>query len=423
MSNKKLITKQLNLSSIDDVQIEYNKMFMILPTPIVDKLMNLNNYSNFKWFTNIKKSSVDDNHIKTLNRINKLIIILKSIYDKNKANDAGKYIYNFQYKKTDFRKLFSADACDTYMSFLADIGLVNKCEDSNYSAGKFAYTYRMSKELFEGQTYSMIFNLQKSYNVEDENEVIYTYYNSDVKIDNRMKLTLDVVKINKADAISDEIRYYLKSNNDNIESLAHRINNILSFGSKKYLTIGKKVNRLYHHITNLSSIARKHLNIKFNFVDITNCQPLLLAYTMKSNNCEVDAEYINDVENGSFYEQFMFLNSNRNQTKVSIYKNLFFGFNKNNETNELFKKLYPSVWEYLNQVNQNKDNSGQTLASILQNIETEIFSDVADVCQNSGYLFTLHDSIYFDNVADEQPVKEHLTNKFSEYGLQVRFNF
>lgn len=429
-------------------EMPINKLFKVLPTSIVKKLMDVSyymKYEKFKFHKTKRKISQENGHANEIIRIIQFLKMLEDAYVKNCHNKVD-YLYNVHLHAKSIEKIFTHDY-KIYLDLLSDMNIVTRRETSKYCGGgyhngvkkeKFTYTYDISPELIDGDDllnpqFSLIFieDSANKYDLEANSILKYESFDEGLikRIDPRMINTLKYIQLNKVNAIMAELNYF-DTKKHSIKGLADRLSAIIRFGEKKYLTKGKKVNRLYHHLTNLSSVARKHFNIKFYNVDLTNSQPLILAYYLIKNGFEIDENYVDNVQQGKFYESLMDKeNFDRKIIKESVYQFLFFGFWQENDINKNFKAIYPKIWQHLKELSDKKASDERakkttiTLASILQNMETEIFETTPSICANSTFLFTLHDSIYFDNYDDTVLVVRHLEEKFKEMDLEAKFNF
>lgn len=243
--------------------------------------------------------------------------------------------------------------------------------------------------------------------------------NNEIKdLDKRYVKTIKDLEINFKPAIEAEIRYH-KENNTPVYNLRQRIENIIYTTRDRTIKYGKNVKRIFHPFSNVSRIAREHLSIKFHNIDIVNCQPLLLVYYLKQQNMEIDEDYIIDVENGLFYENFYDDPKERDATKQNLYQVIFFGFNPKTKNNKKFKELYPLTHASLSKIAKEET----TLASRLQNCEANIFNNIKPKCSKN--YFTLHDAIYFSDTRDIAKLKEDIIEKFSEYNItpKIKINY
>jgi hypothetical protein len=230
----------------------------------------------------------------------------------------------------------------------------------------------------------------------------------------KFKKAITYITADFKSAILDELEHN-KIENKTINNLRLRLNTLLSLNSSRFIKKGNKVDRIYHSVTNISKVARKHLSIdgvKFHDIDVKNCQPLLLCYYLRKNNMPIDDKYQYDCEMSQFYEQFMLNNITRSEAKTLVYKNILFDFKVNSETAKVFKQLYPKTYNSLKELNQST-----SLASELQNLEASIFNVLEP--NKSKYFYTLFDSIYFTNINDCVHLMNDIKSKFGKYNINV----
>ena len=146
-------------------------------------------------------------------------------------------------------------------------------------------------------------------------------------------------------------------------------------------------------------------------VDIKNSQPLFFAVILKKHLLDINGDtkkYFDLVKSGLLYDDII-ANSKltkRNEAKELIYKVLF-GDNlkTNKKSNDIFKKLYPSVYEYILEFKENKKNYKE-LSHELQKMESEfIFNNVIKEIYEiypEITIFTVHDSILFPKSYQEK---------------------
>ncbi|PXY45241.1 hypothetical protein [Flavobacterium hydrophilum] len=249
--------------------------------------------------------------------------------------------------------------------------------------------------------------------IPDQKKKILPISNELKWLDKRFVKTIEKVQINLLAAFNDEITEF-RTGNINFNQLKCRLHRILQLQRRRKIKKGKNVNRIYHSLTNISKISRKHLNIPFIFLDVKNCQPLLLCALMIKDGHDFDLEYRLDCEWAFFYDQFKcFGNNDKGTTKRLLYRHVFFGFKPNKKINQHFKKLYPATWEYLHQLSK----TDISLASKLQNLESELFNVL--IPAESKHFFTLFDAIYFDDVRDAAELECNITKFFDDLGLEV----
>jgi hypothetical protein len=139
-------------------------------------------------------------------------------------------------------------------------------------------------------------------------------------------------------------------------------------------------------------------------IDIKNSQPLFFAVLMKEDILEINGDiqrYFDLVKSGLLYDDIVAHNTGmtRNDAKDIIYKVLFGNNEKTHKKeNKIFKDLYPTVFEYICDYKDIRDNYRE-LSHDLQRMESkfifkkiikEIFVTYPDIV-----LFTVHDSIIF----------------------------
>jgi hypothetical protein len=304
---------------------------------------------------------------------------------------------------------FGRDTYKQYMKILHKLNIISAVtyeDGSFYKVGSLYTQYRVHNAYINQENLAII--------ILDEDRRKDDFTNEVENLDERFVATLKHLEINTKEAVAAEIQHY-KDNNLKISTLRSRINRIFYTKRRRFIKKGCKVNRVYHSFTNVSKVSRQHLNMKMINVDVTNCQPLLLVAHLIKSYLNYDENYLLDCENGNFYEQFSGINNyDRDEVKRSIYKNVFFSFVTRSKTNQRFKELYPQTWLSLDYINK----SGISLASELQNLESELFNNLIPV--KSKYFFTLFDAIYFDNMNDTAELVKRIKNFFEELGIEVK---
>jgi hypothetical protein len=139
-------------------------------------------------------------------------------------------------------------------------------------------------------------------------------------------------------------------------------------------------------------------------VDIKNSQPLFFGVLLKNALPHINGDterYFDLIVSGLLYEDIVEKSTitTRKEAKMLMYKILFGdNVNDNKKLNKVFKKLYPSVHEYILEFKEEKQNYKE-LAYKLQKMESnflfntvinEIYQTYPDIV-----LFTIHDSIMF----------------------------
>jgi hypothetical protein len=318
---------------------------------------------------------------------------------------------------------FKRDCYTKYMKILSDLDIITKV---SYKNGTF-YTAPFKSKITNQPSKSCQYRIHNEY-INDEDLAIIvleddrskdSFTNEVEGLDKRYVDTIKKLNINIQSAIEAEIKYF-KEKNLSISALRNRISRILYTKRKRFIKKGTKVDRIYHSFTNLSKVSRKHFNVPMNDVDIVNCQPLLLVALLKQNGFKSDKSYQVDCEAGCFYERFLDINETglsedeqRTYTKKSLYKNIFFGFNKRSKHNKRFQELYPQTWSSLENISENCES----LASQLQNLESALFNNL--VPKKSKHYFTLFDAIYFDNLLDRYDIEKTIKDYFKQYDIRV----
>jgi hypothetical protein len=306
-------------------------------------------------------------------------------------------------------EFFNRDRYKQYMILLQNLGVITAVsydDGSFYKKGELYTQYRIHNNYINEEDLAII--------ILDEDRSKNEFVNEVEGLDERYSKTIKTIEINIKEAIKSEIEYF-NDNNLSVSTLRNRISRLFYTRRKRYIKKGKNVDRIYHSFTNVSRVSRKHIDLKMFNIDIKNCQPLLLVYLLKKNNMSIDNNYQLDCENGLFYEKFVGINNcDRDQTKVSLYKNIFFGFSIKNQFNKRFNELYPQTWSSLNTIN----SSDISLASQLQNIESELFNNL--IPNKSKHYFTLFDAIYFDDMRDIRPISKSINDFFNKLNIEVK---
>ena len=324
---------------------------------------------------------------------------------------------------------------DLYSSILQGINSSKHLKDINYDYNIILNEWR-SNDILEykrgrynkktGETFTYEFKDTSSYcfvSLIDDNKVIKS--SIDVELDPFYRETLLNCEIDIEKAMYDE---YI--NKESLSKFIKRVALIFNFLGKRYIKSGDKVNRWYNSFASLTSISRKYVKLHGDYfyeMDLSNAQPSLLCkYLIDIYGDDFDLKYIEMTSNGKFYESIMELASemciegektwdkdlgcltfksfsNRKDVKKLCYQNIFFAQNTKTKTFEIFSKLYSNTWRLLNW----ELNSGdEKLATILQNMEADIFLNIKPECN----YFTVHDAIYII----DKSFKEYVNNKVKE---------
>jgi hypothetical protein len=375
---------------------------------------------------------------------------------KNKNNDL------IEIPQEEMINIFNRN---TYVDFLKLLNELNIFKAIPYDDGTY---YNSGKDKFGNKIKGLAkikrYKLTNEYKNDDLCLVIIDdkkdiKYEVDGNYDKRFIKTINEVGVDIKSAIMDELKQDIT-----ITSLRSRLNTLFNLYEKRYIKKGFKVDRIYHSLTNISKVSRKHINIKgkkFINIDIVNCQPLLLCYYLIKNNLEIDNDYIKDCELGSLYEKFLIkgkeyidydfiiknnkivgknkkvikveyneigddlYNITRKNIKVLMYKCIFFDFKINTDISNMFKELYPKVYSELLKIYEvNKEDELENkckMAGELQNIEAEIFNSISP--KKSKYYFTLFDAIFFTDEDDVGSIMIDILNKFKKYNLVPKLKY
>jgi hypothetical protein len=240
----------------------------------------------------------------------------------------------------------------------------------------------------------------------------------EIDIDARFKNTIVKLDLNFKEVIISEIMN-AKENNLTHNELRKRLASSFSTKHRRFIIQGKKVDRIYHSFSNITRIARQHLNIKMISIDVTNCQPALLIYFLKKNGYGVDTNYISACEEGKFYESFLIDEDKtniekRDKIKVKLYNSVFFGFFPESKTNQKFKEMYPMVWDTLNKLK----SENISIVAELNNIEADLFNNLKP--KKSKFYFTLFDSIYFSSFEDFADMDSKIKAYFGKLNIKIK---
>lgn len=247
---------------------------------------------------------------------------------------------------------------------------------------------------------------------------------------NSIKYTLENAQLDLNKTI--EYLYSTKSGSDLIESFGK----IIKFNNERYITSGKKVKRIYSSFTDLSAELRKFLlidNKPFHCFDIVAAQPSLLISILDKyklpiddyykNNCHdlydiimeaakflnIEYENINEIVNNKYTgNSVKYSFSDRNDIKILLFRNIFFGIKSSQISNtaKIFNYLFPKTFDSLLKLKSILKAENKTLAQEAQNTEADIIFTNLPECE----CFTVHDSIY---VTDKE-LGQQYCNKISE---------
>lgn len=380
--------KTLNLEDLSSLkQKDFNNTIKIIPTYLLERLNQL-------------ELPIKNKEIALSNICNFLTYILNIYHNTEKSIIA--------IDREVFISYFNNRLYPKYKELLKECKVLTAVpyEDGTFYSkdNGICLQYRIHNEFLESKEFTaLLFKPNKK-----EMSLDLVYEGPRKFVNTIINEELDYEKVFK-----NEIEYH-KLNDTTEFSLYSRLVRALSLRSNRYIKQGNKVNRVYHSFSNLSKITRKCFKTNFKSIDLKNSQPAFLVYYLILNKIEFEPSYKELVENGKFYELFYDLyDGDRDKVKVAVYESLFFAFNETRRVNKRFKELFPLVWNELKRIN----DKGITLASILQNYESDLFNNLK--VKNSTRYFTLFDAIYYNNEKD----KKMLTEQIMEYGMNNGIKF
>ncbi len=409
------------------VLLDDNNMYIRITEDELDKLF----YQDLNWIKEkdlcfAPKKLVDELikiHDETFYEIECIDIFLKKSigFFRNYIINDENCDYNYRLNSKKIRAFFPNNNSKkvTYSNYILAFkkaGIVLKTD--NYSTKfKVSNKYKFNKSFFEDEFVIVTFSAEEldSYNIKCTN----------LDLESKYLNTLQTLKLDIENAIKEQYQLF-KCELDKKRFFC-RINKILKFNRERnrYCIKGKKSNRIYHALCFLPKECRKHLNVSFNVLDIVNCQPLLLCYYLKNNDLQYDNSFLDDVQNGCFYETIQNAINNlnikitRDEVKKEIYSQILFDFKTHEKylVNKVFKDIYPNTYESLMGIHLDIEQTNITLASILQNLESELFNNLK--VQNSEYYFTLFDAIYFNDKIDDLDLRTQIDDYFKKLNLRV----
>ncbi len=374
-----------NLQKINELDFD-NTDCMITGLNTIAKLIAYENYP-------IKNKKI---------AINNILLFLKTL-DTMLPKDDDKQMVQISSKVLIDH--FTTKHYKRYMSVLKECNIISAVPYTNgtfYEIGQHTMQYRLFNEFVQDELALVLLNINEFTFVTDK-----TYNKKFVK-------TIKNIDVDFLGAITAEIKNH-KDNNTKIKSLRVRLNTLFSLNNRRFIFEGFKVDRIYHSLSNVSRISRKFITVDgqtFNDVDVKNCQPLLLCYLILSKGLELDANYKFDCETSVLYENFITPDRNRTETKVEMYRTIYFDFKPNSDLAKKFKELYPLTYKSLEILSK----SEQELAGMLQNIEACIFNNITP--KKSEYYYPLFDSVYFTDIEDCVAIIKEIKNKFEEYNIK-----
>jgi len=378
--------EDLDISKIESINIDSSYIFSTT-TNIISKLITYDNYP-------ISKNKAI---IKILNFLNFFDVRLWE-YEERSTSLNNKIL----------RKYFRDHK--PYMDILYALGIIKKkkYEDgSYYKVGSKSIQYEYFSN-YDQHTPCLVI-------IKGNRKITHSFENC---VDMKFLNTIANIQLDIRVAIKAEINYYL-ADNISLRQLQSRLSIALNILSNRKLSQSERTGRIRHSFCTLSKVARKHISFngqRFYEMDVATCQPLLLAYFLKSQDLPIDDEYLRDVQTGKVYDVIADkIGKNRDETKVDLYKSIFFDFKPSkNKAGKTFLDAYNLTAMSINYFMQTSED---TMASILQSLEANIFNKL-QVNHSEAY-FTLYDAIYFTSARDIDYLEQQIINAFSVYKLKV----
>lgn len=393
-----------------------------LPTALIERIDN--HIKEEETFFQIKEKQ---RQLLNKKLINLWYFICSSQIDDN--NNTLKYYTNiprenFRIFKFKFKtKVFQYNELLNYLNKW-DLIDINQKYCSKKSCNSFTKSYRINTKFLSGThmteveiDFSKIFKNtnNKEYWMKkypDHSNLIEDCYNTTINLDEFINwLYMKKGKKLKSKMINGVLtKRYLTS-----ERIIMYINKALKLHFKNLWFAVSNEGRLYSSITNLPNDAIDYLRLyekKVIELDVSNCQPLLLAYYINNN------DYQKDVENGVFYERILHKlgwkkKKDRDKLKNLAYRYFFFSKNilKSGKIYNVINEFYPQLIEQINDLKKNYN-----LALKLQRMESYIFIDRIGKLPNKK--ITRHDSVLIFK-EEEKYFKEMIENEFNNYNLKV----
>jgi len=353
----------------------------------------------FNYLTKQKTIIFNEHNLKTDYLINIMHDLILKYYFTNEIE------HNLSSKilKKKYGKIYNC-----YIDYLCDIKFMNLT--SNYFVGKKSKSYKLNITVLDIIRYKIEDKiLLKKYKM-DYISSITTEKDSPIDINLRKILVDDLYHVDLD--YSKSYKWLKEAKDNNTLEISKYFKNMSSIDGVESGYIYFKFDSYGRFHTNFT-VLKKHIRENYITIDgeeiiefdIKNSQPLFFAKYLKNeigeNNFNDEIwRYIDCVKNGLIYDQLLQTYPdeihNRHEAKILMYK-LLFGLNKDfKKESILFKKLYPTVYEYIKDFKDFSD-SYKKLSHHLQALESEfIFNKViTDIKKKFPHikLFTVHDSI------------------------------
>lgn len=203
----------------------------------------------------------------------------------------------------------------------------------------------------------------------------------------------------------------------------------------------KKKSRVYNNLTNLPRDHRQYLHFggkPMLMTDISNSQ-ILLTVPIIENHYKIHSgkgavgipddvlKFKQWAESGTFYEEYGKLltpmtltNEQRNELKVAIFRNIWFGENHRYvpKTKKIFRKNFPNVFKIITDL---KIVDHAQFSIKLQHFEAQIMVDTVAKKMLKRPVLTLHDAIICPDEKVLQEAETRITAALKKYNIVPKF--
>lgn len=380
-----ILTKHINVSYPDKLQVKVLKVYLKCLFFIYDKQTNRNEENQF--FIDIHSNNLDQFYFYINRKKHGCAVILANL-EKLQLIKIGK-----KYNTGKITKAYTKSFKVTWIidNRMAEVELdLSRIFDKTYAKNDWK-------------------NL-----VPNHKKIINTTYNTKIDLVEFQIFMID--NIGKIDLKPSKIKGKLKSRVLTYAIAYDYFIRALKFNLNCHWFIESSTGRFYSSFTSLPSIATPFIRIKGKKViekDITAAQPTFLAMSV---DCP---EYKKDILKGEFYESIVVAmglpleKKNRDLVKTLLYANVFFNDSKLGKRGKLAKildKLYPDLRNQINEMKE-KDNDEDKLWFKLQSIESHM---VLKRFKNHKGLLTKHDSIIFQDDYDYAPEFDKMMDEIRE---------
>lgn len=325
-----------------------------------------------------------------------------------------------------------------YMSYLVEQNILNMT--CNYFADVKARTYKLVDTYIDDELIrhkcTDTFLLKKAkgrYEISISDKNLNTI---PLDIKKKMYGSLYKIKIDYINALKyiDELKKQEKINENKYKKNKFTINNIknseIFFNFDDY-------GRFHNNFTTLKKEIRNNFltinNETLGEVDIKNSQPFFLSVMLKKELKHINNDtqrFIDLTVSGLIYEDILENSklTSREDAKELMYYVLFGNNKEHYKYDKIFKKLYPSVYEYIWEFKNTRTHKDVTIdkkyqykemSHELQRMESQfiynvVVKDIYDTYPNI-IIFTVHDSIIFP-----KSYQERIENIFNKHFNELK---